>query len=126
MKLILALAVLTPGFALGAFSTLYSRLPLWWGLTIGALVGLLFGMIFGGYRAQWLYVVFDLLYHRGRSLLDRPLSERRRMLHEELPELPFVSLCEGVLGDGKAFFHAAVQRGFEGVVAKRPQDRPPA
>jgi ATP-dependent DNA ligase len=65
------------------------------------------------------YVVFDLLYHRGRSLLDRPLSERRRMLHEELHELPFVSLCEGVLGDGKAFFHAAVQRGFEGVVAKR-------
>jgi hypothetical protein len=41
------------------------------------------------------------------------------MLHEELPELPFVSLCEGVLGHGKAFFHAAVQRGFEGVVAKR-------
>ena len=69
------------------------------------------------------YVVFDLLYHRGRSLLYRPLSERRRMLHEELPELPFVSLCEGVLGDGKAFFHAAVQRGFEGVVAKRLNSR---
>ena len=48
MKLILALAVFTPGFAmLGAFSTLDSRLPLWWGLTIGALVGLLFGMAFG-------------------------------------------------------------------------------
>src|SRR5262245_16424507 len=32
------------------------------------------------------YVVFDLLYFRVRSLLDRPLAERRRMLHEELPE----------------------------------------
>ena len=48
MKLILALAVFTPGFAmLGAFSTLDSKLPLWWGLTIGALVGLMFGMVFG-------------------------------------------------------------------------------
>jgi bifunctional non-homologous end joining protein LigD len=65
------------------------------------------------------YVVFDLLYFRGRALLDRPLSERRRMLRAELPELPFVSHCEGVIGDGKAFFRDAVARGFEGVVAKR-------
>ena len=38
------------------------------------------------------YIVFDLLCFRGRSLLDQPLSQRRQMLHEELPELPFVSL----------------------------------
>jgi ATP-dependent DNA ligase len=69
------------------------------------------------------YVVFDLLYHRGRSLLDRPLSERRRVLHEELPELPFVSLCESVIGDGKKLFSSAVERGFEGVVAKRLSSR---
>jgi ATP-dependent DNA ligase len=69
------------------------------------------------------YVVFDLLYWGGRPLLDRPLSERRRMLREELPELPFVSLCEGALGDGKAFFSSAVERGFEGVVAKRLNSR---
>ena len=59
MKLILALAVFAPGFAmLGAFSTLDSRLPLWWGVTIGALVGLLFGMVFSHYRAQWLDYLF--------------------------------------------------------------------
>ena len=70
MKLILALAVFTPGFALlGAFSTLDSRLPLWWGLTIGALVGLLFGMIFGGYRARWLdYLFGQKIGHRENSL----------------------------------------------------------
>jgi hypothetical protein len=39
-------------------STLDSGLPLWWGLTIGALVGQLFGMVFGHYRAQWLDHVF--------------------------------------------------------------------
>jgi ATP-dependent DNA ligase len=71
------------------------------------------------YAESVTYVVFDLLYHRDRALMDRPLSERRRMLHEELPELPFVSLCESVIGDGRTFFHDAVARGFEGVVAKR-------
>jgi ATP-dependent DNA ligase len=69
------------------------------------------------------YVVFDLLYYRGRALLDKPLTERRRMLHQQLPELPFVTLCEGVIGDGKGFFHDAVSRGFEGVVAKRLNSR---
>jgi hypothetical protein len=35
MKLILALALFTPGFAtLDAFSTLDSRLPLWWASTL--------------------------------------------------------------------------------------------
>jgi hypothetical protein len=64
MKLILALAVFTPGFAmLGAFSTLDSRLPLWWGLTIGAVVGLIFAMAFGKYGAQWLDHVFGQRGH---------------------------------------------------------------
>ena len=69
------------------------------------------------------YVVFDLLYFRGRPLLDRPLSERRQMLHEELPELPFIKLCEGVVGDGKRYFRQAVAQGYEGVVAKRLTSR---
>jgi ATP-dependent DNA ligase len=45
------------------------------------------------------------------------------MLHEELPELPFIKLCEGVVGDGKAYFREAVAQGFEGVVAKRLTSR---
>ena len=65
------------------------------------------------------YVVFDLLYFRGRALLDQPLSERRHMLRQELPELPLATLCEGVIGDGRKAFRDAVARGFEGVVAKR-------
>ncbi len=69
------------------------------------------------------YVVFDLLYFQGRSLLDRPLSERRQMLHEELPDLPFIKLCEGVVGDGKRYFREAVAQGYEGVVAKRLTSR---
>jgi ATP-dependent DNA ligase len=42
------------------------------------------------------YVVFDLLQLGTRSLLDRPLRERRAILHEHLPAVPCVSLCEGL------------------------------
>jgi bifunctional non-homologous end joining protein LigD len=65
------------------------------------------------------YIVFDLLYYRGRCLTDRPFEERLHILHTRLPELPCVSLCEGAIGDGKAFFEAAIHAGHEGVVAKK-------
>jgi ATP-dependent DNA ligase len=45
------------------------------------------------------------------------------MLHEELPEPPFVKLCEGVVGDGKVYFREAVAQGYEGIVAKRLTSR---
>jgi bifunctional non-homologous end joining protein LigD len=69
------------------------------------------------------YVVFDLLYYRGQCLMDRPLVERRAMLHERFPELPNVSLCEDAIGTGKKFFEVAIEAGHEGVVAKRLSSR---
>jgi ATP-dependent DNA ligase len=65
------------------------------------------------------YVVFDMLYHRGRCLTGQPFEERLHLLHTHLPELPCVALCEGVIGEGRAAFQAAVAAGHEGVVAKR-------
>jgi hypothetical protein len=54
LRLILALALFVPGFALlGAFSTLDSRFPAWWGLAVGGLLGVVFGLVFGGARGQW-------------------------------------------------------------------------
>src|SRR5262249_1410629 len=65
------------------------------------------------------YVVFDMLYHRGRCLTQLPLEERHHLLHTRLPALPCVQLCEGIIGDGKRFFQQAIASGHEGVVAKR-------
>lgn len=69
------------------------------------------------------YVVFDLLYLAGASHLHKPLIERREVLHDRLPESPFITTCEGVIGKGKAFFKKAVAAGHEGVVAKRITSR---
>ncbi len=72
----------------------------------------------GGAAIPFIYEVFDLLHLDGRSLLDEPLEERRRLLAEVLHADPRVRLSEDVAGDGVAFFEAARGRGLEGIMAK--------
>jgi ATP-dependent DNA ligase len=66
------------------------------------------------------YVLFDLLYHRGRCLLRQSLARRREVLAEMCAVLqaPGVLFSEGVTGWGKAFYQAVVAQGHEGVMAK--------
>jgi bifunctional non-homologous end joining protein LigD len=66
------------------------------------------------------YVLFDLLYHRGRCLLREPLARRREVLDEACRGLDVaeVLFSEAVVGTGKALHAAALARGHEGVVAK--------
>jgi bifunctional non-homologous end joining protein LigD len=66
----------------------------------------------------FIYEVFDLLDLDGRSLLDVPLEERRRLLSEVLRPDPRVRLSEHIAGKGMAFFEAARARGLEGIMAK--------
>ena len=69
------------------------------------------------------YVVFDMLYFGGRCLMDWPLRDRCALLHERVSGVAFASCCQGVVGDGKAFFEKAIAAGHEGVVAKRLSSR---
>jgi bifunctional non-homologous end joining protein LigD len=66
----------------------------------------------------FVYEVFDLLHLDGRSLLDEPLLERRRLLADLLRPDPRVRLSEHVMGEGIAAFEAARARHLEGVMAK--------
>ena len=66
----------------------------------------------------FVYEVFDLLYLDGRSLLNEPLEERRRLLSDVLRPVPHVRLSEHIEGEGRAFFEAARARGLEGIMAK--------
>jgi len=71
------------------------------------------------------YMVFDLLYHGGRPLWGRPLTERREMLADLLGQHPDTRLqfSEGVVGTGSVFYEKVVEQGHEGVVAKHLQSR---
>src|SRR5215212_6826481 len=66
----------------------------------------------------FLYVVFDLLFVDGRSLLAEPLEERRRLLAAALRPDPRVRFSEHVEGEGLAAFAAAKERRLEGIMAK--------
>ena len=65
------------------------------------------------------YMVFDLLHHDGRSLLEVPLEERKRLLRRLLRPHPTVRYASHVVGEGTAFTAAAAAKSLEGVVAKR-------
>ena len=62
----------------------------------------------------FVYEVFDLLHLDGRSLLDEPLEERRRLLAGVLRPDPRVRLSEHIEADGIAFFEAARAAGPRG------------
>jgi len=69
------------------------------------------------------YQVFDLLHLDGRSLLNVPLEDRKRLLRSVIRETSRVRFAAHVEGEGEAFMEAARQRGLEGVVAKLRRSR---
>ncbi len=69
------------------------------------------------------YQAFDLLYLDGRSLLDVPLEERKRLLELVLRPSGRVRYASHLNGEGIAFFDAVKAQGLEGMVAKRRRSR---
>src|SRR5919198_6544478 len=66
-----------------------------------------------------LLLAFDLLYESSRSLMDRPLHERReRLARLVLPGAPIL-VPEHLESDGEPFLDAVREFGLEGIVAKR-------
>jgi bifunctional non-homologous end joining protein LigD len=66
------------------------------------------------------YVIFDLLWLDGHSLMDLPYSERRARLAElELGDGGRWRVPDYVVGHGEQLLAATDQQGLEGVIAKR-------
>jgi bifunctional non-homologous end joining protein LigD len=70
-------------------------------------------------RIPVVYMVFDVLAVDGAPLVDLPLTERAARLDELLVPSAAVQRSSAIPRDGCALFAAAVERGLEGVVAKR-------
>jgi bifunctional non-homologous end joining protein LigD len=69
-------------------------------------------------RRRPVYVVFDCLFARGRSLTGRPFVERRAVLEKEVHSGGPLRLSRRLASDGFKAFEAARERGLEGIVAK--------
>ena len=67
------------------------------------------------------YMVFDLLYLRGKPVMTLPLTVRREALKGLLCPLLLAGVLvpEGIIGNGRAFFRQIAHQGLEGIVAKR-------
>ncbi len=69
------------------------------------------------------YAVFDVLEIDGVPVLDLPLTERRTRLEHLLDARQKTVQVSGFFEDGEGLYEAAVERGLEGVMAKRAQSR---
>lgn len=69
------------------------------------------------------FLVFDVLYADGRSLLDEPYSERRAILESLQLSGPSWQTPPHFEGDGAAILAASKSQGLEGVLAKRLDSR---
>ncbi len=70
------------------------------------------------HQGTLVYYVFDILYLDGKDLHQLPLSERKEILRDLIPEGNRVRFSEGVEEKGKAFYKAAKDNGLEGIIAK--------
>jgi ATP-dependent DNA ligase len=70
-----------------------------------------------------LFYAFDVLIHRGRSLLEMPLDQRREVLSEIFKtnrrEASAIALSESMEASPTDLIRVAKEFGFEGIVAKR-------
>ena len=65
------------------------------------------------------YLIFDVLWLDGHSLLDQPYEARRELLEAMELNGAHWQTPEHTLGDGAALLAAATEQNLEGVVAKR-------
>jgi bifunctional non-homologous end joining protein LigD len=76
----------------------------------------------GSLDAKVALIVFDLLKEGRTDWRDRPLLERRAALERVVREgkalSPVVRLSQQVRGDGRALYKEALDRGWEGLIAK--------
>ena len=67
--------------------------------------------------------VFDILYLNGKSLIDKPFKERRKLIEKIIPKKPGeIQVSTGIITDSvtkaKKFYEDALKEGFEGAMAK--------
>ncbi|MGA3058979.1 MAG: non-homologous end-joining DNA ligase [Candidatus Bathyarchaeia archaeon] len=70
-------------------------------------------------QAPVAYIVFDVLEKDGKPLTMLPLMERKKILQDSLREGKYVLLSDFIEGKGEAYFQLALEKGLEGVMAKK-------
>jgi DNA ligase D-like protein (predicted ligase)/DNA ligase D-like protein (predicted 3'-phosphoesterase) len=67
------------------------------------------------------YIVFDILEKNGKPVINESLVERKRILKESVQEGTYVVLSLFVEETGETYFQAALEKGVEGIMAKKKE-----
>ncbi len=70
-------------------------------------------------RAPVVYIVFDVLEKDEKPLTKLPLMERKKILKDSLREGSHVLLSDFIEEKGEAYYQLALEKGLEGVMAKK-------
>ena len=70
-------------------------------------------------RSPAAYVVFDILEKDTKSLVDLPLTERKEILKNSVSEGKHVLLSDFVEEKGEDYYNIALEKGLEGIMAKK-------
>jgi len=70
---------------------------------------------------ELIYYVFDLIWLEGKDLMGLPLSERRELLKDIVPEEGMIRYSESFDTSGTEFYAAAQKMGLEGIMAKKAE-----
>lgn len=68
---------------------------------------------------ELIYYVFDLLWLDGRDLMQLPLTERRALLRQNLPDEGIIRMSEDFKTSATEFLEVASNMGLEGIIAKK-------
>jgi bifunctional non-homologous end joining protein LigD len=81
------------------------------------------GAAASGPPAPLIFHAFDLLHLDGRSLVDVPLEDRKRLLKSRLRTHPQVRYVSHIAEDGELFFEQVRAQRLEGMIAKLRRSR---
>lgn len=70
-------------------------------------------------KGELVYILFDLLYLDGHSIIHLKLKERKELLETLVEDIPHVRYSEHLIGGGKAFFEEVKEKGLEGIIGKK-------
>jgi bifunctional non-homologous end joining protein LigD len=74
-------------------------------------------------KGDLIFMVFDLLFLDGHSIIHLPLTERKELLESLIADIPQLRYSDHVVGKGKALFEEMKERGLEGIIGKKADSK---
>lgn len=69
------------------------------------------------------FIAFDVVYSDGRPVMDMPLEERKKLLEEMVEQGEEIVVSQYIFHRGCDFYEACIEKGLEGVMAKKLASR---